>query len=74
MPDELLTKIDYRCLRCGCHTYSRGEARVATGFWGRLFKLERGRFVTASCNRCGYTEFYKRDSSAVGDILDFLHG
>ena len=74
MPTEELAQAKYRCLRCGGETYSRGEARVATGFWSRLFNLERGRFLTASCNRCGYTDFYKRDSSAVGNLLDFLHG
>jgi len=63
---------DYKCHRCGCGTFSKGEARVATSFLGRLFNVESGRFVTASCNRCGYTEFYKRDSSTIGSILDFL--
>jgi predicted nucleic-acid-binding Zn-ribbon protein len=74
MPEDLIAKRDYRCDRCGCTTYSRGEARVATSFLGRLFNVESGRFVTASCNRCGYTDFYKRDSSMAGNILDFLQG
>jgi predicted nucleic-acid-binding Zn-ribbon protein len=70
----ILTKTDFQCARCGCNTYTRGEARVATSFWGRLFNVESGRFVTASCKRCGYTEFYKSDSSTIGNILDFLNG
>jgi predicted nucleic-acid-binding Zn-ribbon protein len=65
---------DYRCHRCGCETFHKGEARVSTGFLGRFFNVSSGRFITASCNRCGYTEFYKRDSSTVGNILDYLGG
>jgi predicted nucleic-acid-binding Zn-ribbon protein len=61
-------------MRCGCTTFSKGEARVATSFLGRFFNVESGRFITASCNRCGYTEFYKRSSTISGNILDFLHG
>src|SRR5262245_53241205 len=63
---------DYKCHRCGCETFSKGEARVATSFLGRLFNVESGRFITASCNLCGYTEFYKRGSSTFGNILDLL--
>jgi predicted nucleic-acid-binding Zn-ribbon protein len=70
--DDLVLIRDYRCLRCGCETFSKGEARVATSFLGRLFNVEAGRFITASCNRCGFTDFYKRSSSTLGNILDFL--
>lgn len=74
MSDRPVVVPDFECRRCGCRTFSKGEARVATGFLGRFFNVSSGRFVTASCNDCGLTEFYKRDSSALGNILDFLGG
>ena len=35
-----------------------------------MFDVEGLRFTTVSCTRCGYTEFYKGDSSVLGALFD----
>ena len=63
---------DWRCPRCGGTAFSAGEARMSGGFFSSLFDVQGKKFVTAECDNCGYTEFYKRTSSTAGKILDFF--
>jgi predicted nucleic-acid-binding Zn-ribbon protein len=45
---------------------------MSGGFFSSLFDVQGKKFVTAECDNCGYTEFYKRTSSTAGKILDFF--
>jgi predicted nucleic-acid-binding Zn-ribbon protein len=34
--------------------------------------VQHRKFTTVTCDRCKYTEMYKADSSALGNIFDFI--
>ena len=60
------------CLKCDHKDYDVGEVRVSGGFWSRIFDVQNKKYSTVSCEKCGYTEFYKGSSSTLGNIFDFF--
>lgn len=64
----------FECPKCGSTHYERGEIRAAGGFWSKIFDLQNRRFLSLTCRGCGYTEFYRARSSALGDVADLVLG
>lgn len=62
----------WSCVRCGVHQFELNDVATASGLWSRIFNLQNRRFVAVSCMGCGYTELYKRNSTAIMNIIDFL--
>ncbi|MED1858680.1 zinc ribbon domain-containing protein [Brevibacillus reuszeri] len=62
------------CLKCGCTSATITEMSATGGILSRMFNLQYQRFDVVSCVACGYSEMYKRDSSATRDILDLFFG
>jgi hypothetical protein len=60
------------CKKCGNKSYDEGEIRVSGGFWSRIFDVQNKKFISISCQKCGYTEFYKKGVSTSGNVLDFF--
>jgi len=58
--------------KCGNKSYEEVEMRVSGGFWSKIFDIQNKKFVSISCMKCGYTEFYKKFSSTSGNVLDFF--
>ncbi len=75
--DEMLAA-KFVCPKCKS---SGGRAKriamTGTGF-SRFFDIQHNRFITVSCQHCGYTEMYNpqiiEGKSGLGDILDFIFG
>ena len=64
--------LDFTCPKCRAHSYDVGEFRGAGGFWSKIFDVQGKRFTTVSCTRCHYTEFYKAETSMLGNIFDLF--
>ncbi|MCF7918614.1 MAG: zinc ribbon domain-containing protein [Candidatus Cloacimonetes bacterium] len=64
--------ISYVCPKCGNDTYIKDEMRATGSYLAKLVDVQNKKFITISCQRCGYTEFYKKQSHLLGDIFDFL--
>lgn len=64
--------ISYLCPKCGNRGYIKDEMRATGSYLAKLFDVQNKKFITISCDRCGYTEFYKRQSSTLGSVFDFL--
>lgn len=64
--------LNYRCPKCGSNTCEVSEMRGAGGFFTKVFDVQSKRFTTVTCSRCRYTEFFKADSSMLGNIFDFF--
>lgn len=62
------------CAKCGNPTFTSDEFRATGGFWAKIFDIQSKRFVTISCDRCGYTELYKSRTSTGENVIDFLAG
>lgn len=65
---------DYTCVKCGSTSFEKGEIRTAGGGLSKLIDVQNKKFFSVSCSQCGYTEFYKKTSSAAGNIADFFLG
>lgn len=64
--------LNYTCPKCRNTAYETGEFRATGGFLTKLLDIQSKRFTTVSCTRCRYTEIFKADSSALGNIFDFF--
>jgi len=64
----------FTCGKCGYDACERGEIATAGGFLSRLFNLQHKKFVAVSCASCGYTELYRRQPGALGNVTDLLLG
>jgi predicted nucleic-acid-binding Zn-ribbon protein/peroxiredoxin len=62
----------WSCARCGVQQCEMNDVATASGLLSRIFNLQNRRFVAVTCMGCGYTELYKRDSTAIMNIIDFL--
>ncbi len=62
----------WSCVRCGVGPCELNDVATASGLWSRIFNLQNRRFVAVSCMGCGYTELYRRNSTAIMNIIDFL--
>lgn len=64
----------WSCTRCSGIEFETGEIRVSGGFWSRLFDVQNKKFSAVSCQRCGLTEFYRRDTPTLENAFDFFVG
>lgn len=64
----------WSCPKCLNRNYETGEIRVSGGFWSRIFDVQNKKYTAVSCEKCSYTEFYKGNSSTLGNIFDFFTG
>ncbi len=67
-----MNTLNYKCPKCSNTQYEIGEMRAAGGFWSKIFDVQGQRFTAVTCSRCRYTEFFKADTSMLGNIFDFM--
>ncbi len=67
-----MDKKPYSCPKCGNAHYETDEFQATGGNFAKIFDVQNKKFITVSCTVCGYTELYKRQTSAGWNILDFL--
>ena len=63
---------NWQCMKCNHDEYDTGEIRVAGGFWSKIFDVQAKKYSAVTCERCGFTEFYKGSSSTLGNVFDFF--
>ena len=64
--------INYTCPKCGNKQFELDEMAATGGGLTKFFDIQNKRFTTVTCQRCKYTEFYKAESSMIGNIFDFF--
>lgn len=62
------------CPKCSTTAYELDEMRATGGAFAKVFDVQNKKFTLVSCKQCGYTELYKRKTSTMGNIFDFLVG
>jgi hypothetical protein len=65
-------KIQYECPKCGNTNYETDRLRATGGGFAKIFDVQNKKFTTVSCTNCGYTELYRGETSALGNIFDFF--
>lgn len=69
-----MEKQQFVCAKCGYTHYTTDKFQAAGGTFAKMFDVQNKKFITISCDRCGYTELYKAETSTGANILDFLIG
>ncbi len=69
-----MEKIQYVCPKCGGTNYISDQFQATGGTMAKIFDIQNKRFITISCENCGYTELYRASTSNGANILDFLLG
>ena len=64
--------MDWKCVKCENTEFEKDQIQTTGGNLSKLFDIQNKKFVTVTCTKCGYTEFYKVETSAGMNILDFL--
>lgn len=67
-----MSKLNFVCPKCGNTEYETGELHATSGGLSKLLDIQNKKFTHVTCTRCKYTEFYKADSSALGNIFDLF--
>ncbi|NQT26011.1 GTP-binding protein [candidate division KSB1 bacterium] len=62
----------FTCPKCSNTEYKTDTIRTTGGFLSKIFDVQNKKFTTVTCTRCSFTEFYRTDSSMLGNIFDFL--
>jgi predicted nucleic-acid-binding Zn-ribbon protein len=60
------------CPKCGNTSYETDQFAATGGGFSKVFDIQNKKFSTVSCLRCKYTEFYKAQTSALGNLFDFF--
>ena len=60
------------CPKCGNQSFQKDQFQATGGNFAKIYNVQNKKFITISCNRCGYTELYKSGTSAGMNIFDFL--
>jgi len=64
----------WACPKCQ-HTQFETDEIASTGAGlSKMFDIQNKKFTAISCMKCRYTEFYKGDTSMLGNIFDFFTG
>lgn len=69
------TMTAYACQKCRHQEYTLGSMKVASDGFMAIFDIEDRGFTTVSCQRCGYTEFFRTDeASFLKRLADGMFG
>lgn len=69
-----MTHPNYHCPKCSNTNFETGEMRATGGTFSKIFDIQTEKFTSVTCSKCKYTEFYKANTSALGNIFDFFTG
>ena len=62
----------WKCPKCANSNYEVDRFRVTGGGFAKIFDVQNKKFSTVTCTRCKYTEIYKAETSALGNLFDFF--
>ena len=62
----------WMCPKCGNQTFDKDQFQATGGNFAKIYNVQNKKFITISCKRCGYTELYKKGTTAGMNIFDFL--
>lgn len=63
---------NWTCPKCANNRFDAGEMRVAGSGSASVFDNEDRKFISVTCTRCSYTEFYRVEASAPSQLLHSL--
>jgi len=62
------------CIKCGSRDAATKEVAMTGTGLSKMFDIQKNQFVVVYCKKCGYSEFYNRESSTGSNLLDLFFG
>lgn len=62
------------CMKCGSRNAAQKEVAMTGTGLSKMFDIQHNQFVVVYCKNCGYSEFYNKQSSTAGNVLDLFFG
>ena len=63
---------NWQCPKCNNQQFETDQFAATGGGLTKFFNIQNKKYTTVSCTRCRYTEMYKTETSALGNVLDFF--
>ena len=67
-----MNQLNWRCPKCGHTAFETDVMRATGGRFAKIFDVQNRKFTTVTCSRCTFTEFYRGDTSTLGNVFDFF--
>lgn len=62
------------CVKCGSRDAGQKEVAMTGTGLSKMLDIQKNKFLVVYCKKCGYSEFYNREASLGGNILDLFFG
>ena len=69
-----MQELNYVCPKCGSRKYELDRIRTTGGGLSKLLDVQNKKFTAVVCEKCKYTEFYRANTSMLGNIFDLFVG
>ncbi len=63
---------NWKCPKCGNMSFETDQFAATGRGFAKIFDVQNKAFTTVSCTRCRFTELYKAETSALGNLFDFF--
>ena len=63
---------EYKCPKCDNKSCDIDQMAATGGGLSKMFDIQNKKFTTVTCTHCKYTEFFKAETSLLGNIFDFI--
>ena len=60
------------CPKCQNLTFTEDKITTTSGNLSRFLNVQNKRFLTITCDKCTYTEFYKTEVQGGEKVIDFF--
>lgn len=64
----------WKCPKCENTLHETDQFAATGGGFSKIFDVQNKKFSTVTCTKCKYTEIYKAETSALGNIFDLFTG
>ncbi|KAG2394065.1 hypothetical protein C9374_003829 [Naegleria lovaniensis] len=68
----ILKSSQLKCKKCGYDQLHKGQVRESGGLLSKLFNIQNRMFITITCSRCSFTEYYETSQSVVSDVVEMM--
>lgn len=62
------------CVKCGSTNAGTKDVSMTGSGLSKMFDVQHNQFTVVYCKKCGYSEFYSKESSKASNILDLFFG
>ncbi|WEG14771.1 zinc ribbon domain-containing protein [Pullulanibacillus sp. KACC 23026] len=62
------------CIKCGSQDIGQKDVAMTGTGLSKMFDIQSNQFTVVYCKKCGYSEFYNKQSSTASNILDLFLG